>query len=169
MATRMLYPSLLPPRAMQTSVSESAALLTAARPTMAKVSRMSVSTNADGTRVPASQSQDSGVLPQEVNNVRDGVGLDDGGQCLEDEQQDAHHVHLGAACEPTEQPDKVESRFWPGGTFVTVLVGRQSSGQCDASSLSLAFTITPMSRGPDPGDFPRQVLLAGDFGDVQKT
>ena len=42
MATRMLYPSLRPPRAMATSVRESAALLIAAMPTIAIVSRISV-------------------------------------------------------------------------------------------------------------------------------
>ena len=45
----MLYPSDRPPRAIQTSVKESAALLTAAMPTIATVSSSSVSTNSDGT------------------------------------------------------------------------------------------------------------------------
>ena len=81
---------------MQTSVKESAALLTAAMRMIAVVSTRMVSTRSE-SRIEEAEVAHAGACPlEEVDEHGDGAGLEDGGHGLDEQEQHTEDVDLPA-------------------------------------------------------------------------
>ena len=148
MATRMLYPSDRPPRAMQTSVKESAALLIAAMPMMATVSRISVSARSDVSSAGSQPSSRRLGRAPERKSMRYAIGYGSMTEVPASKMSSKMPTTYTLRRPANRRNNRTVRR-----KSLTFFGGRVSAGNVLVLMVLVLMT-TPGSRGPDTGDLP---------------